>query len=302
MSCSYVQILPESGRYRGSGEGHEWVEEEPYHEAERTAALRSLSGHSTLHRKRLRSGQFLPFAWRLKRIADIARVAARISPFGDVFCAERKVGSRFGLLDFDGPKSVPRNRRTNTRLTAVTSASLILYLGCMTAAAHHSGAAYDPDNETVLEGTVVGLDVVNPHSYVRLGADDGAGGTVAWQVEGPSRITAMRNGVNEDTLPIGARISVEVRLNRDPSKYEVRGRRITKEDGSFLWLNGGPREQQEATAPGFSGMWEPKSSSTVARNFDYDNTNVGPTTWSLTPAGRDALERYHNPTCLNTSA
>lgn len=172
---------------------------------------------------------------------------------------------------------------------------LLLCLGPISALAHHSSTRYDPENSVTLEGTVVGVDLVNPHVYLRLEADGATGDSVVWQIEGPGVNHLLRNGQNTDSLAAGERVSVDVYMNRDPSKVEVRGFGITKEDGTTLWLYGGPEggfERPEFSAPGFSGVWEPKRS--LARYFSYDNEELGPTSWPLTPAGRSALER-HDP-------
>ena len=49
--------------------------------------------------------------------------------------------------------------------------------------AHHGIGRFDPTRELTVEGTLTGLEFVNPHSYVHFNAVDANGAVVAMQCE-----------------------------------------------------------------------------------------------------------------------
>ena len=50
------------------------------------------------------------------------------------------------------------------------------------ATAHHSTAEFDYTKQTTIHGTVKEVQWTNPHSYIQLLVDDGAGQKVEWSV------------------------------------------------------------------------------------------------------------------------
>src|SRR5262249_50769232 len=82
-------------------------------------------------------------------------------------------------------------------------------------AAHHSfSAEFDGSKKVTLEGTVVKMDWVNPHSWLYIDVKKPDGTVEHWKVEGGSPSVLLRLGWNRDSLPVGTRIKV----NGSPAK------------------------------------------------------------------------------------
>jgi len=84
--------------------------------------------------------------------------------------------------------------------------------------AHHSVFPYDMGTYLELEGTITEVRWVNPHIRLKLAAQDDAGQTVEWDLEGDSTNAAMRRGLTRESISVGDRI----RIAGNPSN---RGRR-----------------------------------------------------------------------------
>ena len=81
---------------------------------------------------------------------------------------------------------------------------------CGQALAHHGFAGrYDEDNPVTLEGTVVELQLVNPHAMLIFAVRDADGKTIRWNGLLGTATGLMRNdGWSGDTLKPGDRVSV----------------------------------------------------------------------------------------------
>jgi hypothetical protein len=95
----------------------------------------------------------------------------------------------------------------NTKRTILMTALLTI---CGQALAHHGFAGrYDEVNLITLEGTVVELQLVNPHATLIFAVRDADGKVVRWNGLLGTATTLMRNdGWSSDTLKPGDRISV----------------------------------------------------------------------------------------------
>ena len=88
-----------------------------------------------------------------------------------------------------------------------------------TALAHHGDAGRFEETITSLSGTVVALQLVNPHSTIILDIPDENGNTVRWQAELTGVNNLSRNGWTKDTLKPGDRILVSGRLIKSGAPY-----------------------------------------------------------------------------------
>jgi uncharacterized protein DUF6152 len=86
--------------------------------------------------------------------------------------------------------------------------------------AHHGDAGRYEDNLTLLTGTVVELQFINPHSLIVMDVTDDAGKTVRWRAElgGPAGLI-KQFGWNKTTLKAGDKISVVGRRVKSGSPY-----------------------------------------------------------------------------------
>ena len=90
--------------------------------------------------------------------------------------------------------------------TAVAAASL---LSSVPSLAHHSfAAAFDESKPLNLQGTVTKVELVNPHSWIWMDVTNEDGTVTNWGLEGGPPVNLFRNGINKNTLPVGAEIKV----------------------------------------------------------------------------------------------
>jgi len=102
-------------------------------------------------------------------------------------------------------------------LGPVRKASVIALASALSAPAwaHHGIGRYDPAGYVELEGTLTGLDFVNPHSYVHFDAVDGNGEVVAMRCEMRGATVLRRSGWSPDMFVPGVSIEITGRPHRD---------------------------------------------------------------------------------------
>jgi hypothetical protein len=128
-------------------------------------------------------------------------------------------------------------------------AAMIVTLGCTTASAHHAfSAEFDANRPIALEGKVIKMEWINPHSWIHLEVTNAAGETVVWMIEGGAPNALLRRGFNRDSLPTGTEIRVQGFQAKDGS-LRANGRDITFADGRKLFVGssgtGAPDERPE---------------------------------------------------------
>jgi hypothetical protein len=85
--------------------------------------------------------------------------------------------------------------------------------------AHHSVAGqYDPSKAVTVEGTVVEVQMRNPHSRIRLGITDDSGQTETWTLEMDDVEDMAEQGITSETLLAGDEIIVFGFPARDGSR------------------------------------------------------------------------------------
>jgi Family of unknown function (DUF6152) len=97
-----------------------------------------------------------------------------------------------------------------------------LALGLMSSPvfAHHGDAGRYDDTISAISGTVVALQLVNPHSVIVLDVTDDSGKTVRWQAEMGGAAQLARNfGWKRDTLKPGDKITLTGRRIKSGAPY-----------------------------------------------------------------------------------
>lgn len=98
--------------------------------------------------------------------------------------------------------------------------ALALTGGSLPALAHHGDAGRYEEAITVLSGTVVALQLINPHSLIIFDVvDDATGQTVRWQAEVSNANGLARIGWTKETLKPGDEIMMSGRVVKSGAPY-----------------------------------------------------------------------------------
>ncbi len=126
-----------------------------------------------------------------------------------------------------------------SRLTGVGAAAALAFMAVsLPAAAHHSFAAeFSRDRPVTLEGEVLMMEWVNPHSWLHINVTKDDGTVETWKIEGGSPSVLMRQGWDRNSLPPGTRVRVEGFGAKDGS-FRAQSRGIEFPDGRVLSLGG----------------------------------------------------------------
>ena len=136
-----------------------------------------------------------------------------------------------------------------SRFLTFTAGAAMLLAAALPMAAHHSfGAEFDATKPVALEGTVVKMEWVNPHSWLTIDVPKPDGTKERWRLEGGSPSVLLRLGWNRDSLPEGTRIKVTAFQAKDGS-FRASTREIEFPDGRKLAAgssaNDAEKEQQK---------------------------------------------------------
>jgi len=130
---------------------------------------------------------------------------------------------------------------------ATAAAAVALLAWAAPALAHHAfGAEFDADAPLQIEGEVVRLEWVNPHSWIHLAVHemvlDGETITPAdpqaevWMVEGGTPNVLVRRGLRRECLPIGTMLVVDGYRAKDRTLKRANGRDVTFPDGRKFFM------------------------------------------------------------------
>lgn len=108
-------------------------------------------------------------------------------------------------------------RRGRVRFLRVSDAAVLLgAVGVtMTAAAHHGLGRFDRTQPVEIEGTIRGIDFVNPHSYLNLDVRRADGVLIAMRCEMRAATLLRRSGWSEEMFVAGASAKVFGFAHRD---------------------------------------------------------------------------------------
>jgi hypothetical protein len=131
-----------------------------------------------------------------------------------------------------------------SRLLKVVASAGMLMAAALPAAAHHSfSAEFDASKPVTLEGRVVEMEWVNPHSWLTIDVPKADGTVERWHIEGGSPSVLLRLGWNRDSLPEGTKIKVVAFQAKDGS-FRGSSREIEFPDGRKMNMGGSSTTQE----------------------------------------------------------
>lgn len=123
-------------------------------------------------------------------------------------------------------------------MSVVAGAGVLLSVYAGGASAHHSFAAeFDSNAPVSLEGEVVMMEWVNPHSWLHIDVTNEDGEVERWKIEGGAPSALLRRGWTRDSLPAGTKVKVEGFQAKDGS-LRANARDLEFPDGQRLDLGG----------------------------------------------------------------
>src|SRR6266478_9940326 len=104
-------------------------------------------------------------------------------------------------------------RRNTIVLTAAIS-----IVSAIATFAHHGGGG-NVDEVTAMTGTVTeGVKLAGPHGTMKIMTSDGK----VWDITLAPPFRTTSAGLKQDTIPVGAMVTVHGQRNRDPNRYEMK--------------------------------------------------------------------------------
>ena len=122
-------------------------------------------------------------------------------------------------------------------MKVVASVGLLMALALPLAAHHSFSAEFDQNKPVTLEGKVVMMEWVNPHSWLHIDVTQPNGSVVRWKIEGGSPSVLFRKGWNRDSLPAGTKVKVVAFQAKDGS-FRASSRDLQFPDGRRMDLGG----------------------------------------------------------------
>jgi len=165
--------------------------------------------------------------------------------------------------------------------------SWLLLLCSGSAVAHHGNSEFDLTVTVRYEGTIVGMQWINPHTVTTLETHTATGEPITLEIEGSSPSILRTGGFSAESLPKGEHVTAVVSPSRRFPKESAYGYEIIKGDGTVIPLVSARMRKTPATQATTSifGAWVP-----TADSFARMARSLGAA--ALTDEGRALRSRY----------
>src|SRR5262244_2566766 len=112
-----------------------------------------------------------------------------------------------------------RSNTMHRNLMMVMATAGVLMASALPVLAHHSfSAEFDQNKQVTLEGKVVMMEWVNPHSWLHIDVTKPDGSVERWKIEGGSPNVLQRLGWNRNSLQAGTKAKVVGSPAKDGAK------------------------------------------------------------------------------------
>ena len=120
------------------------------------------------------------------------------------------------------------------------AAAVVLLAGLVSGGAavlaHHIEVnEFDRSRPVTLTGEVVKVQWINPHPWIHINVTGEDGRTQEWQIEAAAPMNLLRRGFSPDSIPPGARVTIDGYQSRDGS-LRANGRTLVYADGSQFYI------------------------------------------------------------------
>jgi len=135
------------------------------------------------------------------------------------------------------------------KIVSVVASVIVLLAAAVSVSAHHSfSAEFDGSKTVTLEGKVVMMEWVNPHSWLHSDVTNPDGTVERWKVEGGSPNVLQRLGWNRNSLPAGTKVKVVGSPAKDGAK-RLNSRSLEFPDGRKMSLGGSNPDEAKDRLP-----------------------------------------------------
>jgi uncharacterized protein DUF6152 len=135
------------------------------------------------------------------------------------------------------------------KTVSVVASVIVLLAAAVSVSAHHSfSAEFDASKTVTLEGKVVMMEWVNPHSWLHIDVTMPDGTVERWKVEGGSPNVLQRLGWNRNSLPAGTKVKVVGSPAKDGAK-RLNSRSLEFPDGRKMSLGGSNPDEAKDRLP-----------------------------------------------------
>ena len=123
------------------------------------------------------------------------------------------------------------------RILSFALAALGFLVASISLLAHHSNAVFDHEHMTILTGTVIRHEFINPHDQIHLSVTDEKGKSTEWIVTGGPPAEMRRIGWSANMFKVGEELTVYGQAYRDGRPIMIR-MRIVRANGDEVSTKG----------------------------------------------------------------